>query len=469
MEKRDRRKEAKVRKTNLENIMKDSVFRLTSSLAVFILVLIINLAAMGQESEPDSEVWRRQAVERARILSGIKWTPVADGMSAVKKKFFRKGVEYTGLPYSSVKSTGRYIGFDISVKTFLAAVQNPLSVVYTNNLKNKVPNAGCYYGTVCSSFTSYALGCGIWYYSFQHGPSSRQGVVLLKAPSAQTVREGDVVFRKSSRGGHVELITELTKNDEGKVTHVQVQDSYPPTTRNTNYTPKKFSDYIKKHNKQLYRITDLNAWRESNKADSFLFPNYKEDSTLPVINRVLLLDRGDWVPYQRGQVTKINIMDKDNQGVKKLVIKRGNEIIEEIKNPGKTVIERTFSVCGDYTAYCVMDDGGMSQACEFSICDLDFSIGGKAAVAGKPLEIKFNSSDNMKVIILHLRGHHMFVSDKDRQRGKLTIPRSLLKSKKKLYIWLIGENRYGRLKRVKNILIKTNSRSTTSLSADHKE
>ena len=65
----------------------------------------------------------------------------------------------------------------------------------------------------------------------------------------------------------------------------------------------------------MYRITDIDAWHAHNKAESFLFPNYDEDSATPVINRVLLLDRGDWVLYDKDQAVKFNVMDKDSKGV----------------------------------------------------------------------------------------------------------------------------------------------------------
>ena len=41
-----------------------------------------------------------------------------------------------------MRSVGRYIGFDISVPTFLAAVENPLSVLYTENLTGKSSERG---------------------------------------------------------------------------------------------------------------------------------------------------------------------------------------------------------------------------------------------------------------------------------------------------------------------------------------
>ena len=133
------------------------------------------LSAAGETSpnnpgESNSTAWQEKAVEYARIMSRVKWTPVAGGMP-MRGGYFEEGTEYTGVPYSSVKSVGRYIGFDIFLKTFLAAVENPHSVLYTENLYGEVKNAECYYGKVCSSYTSYALQCGIWYVSRHSRPA----------------------------------------------------------------------------------------------------------------------------------------------------------------------------------------------------------------------------------------------------------------------------------------------------------
>lgn len=109
--------------------------------------------AVAGEENPDSSIaWQEKAVDYARIMSRVKWTPVAGGMPK-RGGYFEEGTEYTGVPYSSVKSVGRYIGFDIFLKTFLAAVENPRSVLYTENLSGEVANAECYYGKVCSSYT----------------------------------------------------------------------------------------------------------------------------------------------------------------------------------------------------------------------------------------------------------------------------------------------------------------------------
>ena len=264
----------------------------------FFCISVLADAAPGRCGETNtggSLTWQQKSVEYARIMSRVKWTPVADGMPR-RGGHFTAGKEYTGVPYSSVKHVGRYIGFDIFLKTFLAAVENPKSVLYTENLYGKVSNAECYYGKVCSSYTSYALQCGIWYVSKVHGPRFRNGVTIVEPQSAQP---GDVIYTPPARkngGSHVEIVTDVVRNEDGKVTHVRVEESRPQTTSNTLRSASAFDAHLASRNRELYRITDLDAWRGGNKAESFLFPNYEDDLATPQINRVLLLDRGDWVP-----------------------------------------------------------------------------------------------------------------------------------------------------------------------------
>jgi hypothetical protein len=415
----------------------------------------------GDTKAGGSHSWQEKSVKYARIMSQVKWTPVAEGMPK-RGGHFIAGQEYTGVPYSSVKHVGRYIGFDIFLKTFLAAVENPKSVLYTENLYGKVTNAECYYGKVCSSYTSYALQCGIWYVSKLHGPRFREGVTIVEPQSAQAARPGDVIFTPpavKNGGSHVELVTEVVRDKGGKVTHVRIEESRPQTTSNTLRSAKAFDGHLAAKNRELYRITDLDAWRGGNKAEFFLFPNYEDDSATPQINRVLLLDRGDWVPYHKGQPVKINIMDRDNQGVHSLVIKRGDKVVYEIKNPGKGVVEHSVDACGDYTAHCVMKDGSLSQACEFAACELDFNLPATPVSRGTTWEVQL-TSENMNAIILYFKNsadgydeHNVFITEEDRTAGKVTIPASVTQTADKLQVWLIGENQYGRLKNRRDIQV----------------
>jgi hypothetical protein len=409
-----------------------------------------------------SRTWQESAAGHARMLSQVKWTPVADTLPNRKGGYFEKGRSYTGVPYSSVKSVGRYIGFDIGLRTFLAAVENPLSVLYTENLTGEVSNAAAYYGAVCSSLTSYALQCGIWEVSRRHGPGISEGVVRVESPSAQAARVGDVIYTPhatATSGSHVELVTAVIKDREGRVTTVRVEESTPPTTRTTDRSVASFDAHLATKSRQLFRITDLDVWRGTNRAEPLRFPNYEADATTPTINRALLLDLGDWVPYQKGRPVRFHIMDRDALGVRTLVIRRGGAVVEGIALDGPGVQERTFARCGDYTAHVVRADGSSSQACEFAVCDLDFRLPAGPVSRSEDWQVRFNS-ENMEIIALYLSNesdsygrHPLFLTAADRRAGTVTVPAGLLRKKGRLQVWLIGEHPLGRLKLTRTIAL----------------
>lgn len=415
----------------------------------------------GAEPPPANPAHQRTA-DRARMLSQVKWSPVADTMPNRSGGFFKKGVEYTGVPYSSVKAEGRYIGFDIGLRTFLAAVENPLSVLYTESLAGKVANAAAVYGTVCSSYTSYALGCAIPEVSRRQGPDVSKGVVLVSPQSAQAAQVGDVIYTPhitEISGSHVEIITAVTRDDNGRVISVRVEESRPPTTKTTERRAVDFDKHLAARNKQLFRVTNLDTWRGQNRAESLRFPNYGADAILPKINRALLLDLGDWVPYQKGHPVKFNVMDRDALGVKTLAVRRGNQGVEEITLTGPGVVERAFPACGDYSAHVIRPDGSASADCEFAVCDLSLRLPATSVALSEPWSVGF-SSENMDVIALYLSSesdsygrHSLFVSEEQRRLGSFTVPAGLLKKAGMLQVWLIGEHPLGRLKVRKDIRI----------------
>lgn len=418
------------------------------------------LRAVEEPGASASEGWQPGAAEHARILSQVKWTPVADTLPNRKGGFFEKGKEVTGVPYSSVRSEGRYIGFDIALRTFLAAVENPRSVLYTENLTGRVSNAAGYYGSVCSAYTSYALGCGFPEVSRRYGPEISQGIQLVQPQSAQSAQVGDVIYTPhatETSGSHVEIITAVTKDKEGRVSSVRVEESRPPTTQVTDRSAPKFNAHLASRNKQLFRVTDRDAWRGANRAERLRFPNFELDATPPAINRTLLLDLGDWVPYQKGAPVKFHVMDRDQCGVKALVIRRGDSVVEKIALDGPGLHERRYDTCGDYTAHVIHGDGTPSTACEFAVCDLKLRPPMEKTSLNGDWQVSF-SAENMTPIAIYLWNeadsygrHPLFLTEEQRRAGSLTIPANLLQKPGKLQVWLIGEHKLGRLKLRKDI------------------
>lgn len=245
---------------------------------------------------------------------------------------------------------------------------------------------------------------------------------------------------------------------------IRVEESRPPTTATTDRSPENFNAHLAAKNKQLLRVTDRDAWRGDNRAEPLHYPNFALDAAPAKINRALLLDLGDWVPYQKGTPVKFHVMDRDQRGLKTLVIRRGGAVLEETPLEGPGLHERRFDTCGDYTAQVIHSDGSQSQACEFAVCDLHLDLPGDSISLGKEWTVRFGS-DNMDVIAVYLWNsgdsygrHPLFVSEEQRRRGSMTLPAGLLKKPGTLQVWLIGEHRLGRLKLRKDIsLLKTGS------------
>lgn len=121
------------------------------------------------------------AVKRAVGLAKVMWTaalgfiPSTKGTSIDSQIRFNKGSSFFGAPYSSVKETRKYIGYNVSLRTFMTALQNKRSLIYTENVDGTYSRSGygytwhgvtttmAYYGTVCSNYVSYVLGLPFQY------------------------------------------------------------------------------------------------------------------------------------------------------------------------------------------------------------------------------------------------------------------------------------------------------------------
>ena len=106
-----------------------------------------------------------------------------------------------------------------------------------------------------------------------------------------------------------------------------------------------------------------------------------------------------------------------------------------------------------------MSDGSLSQACEFSVCDLDFSLPAETPVRNKSWEVKFTAR-NLSVITLQLISpkppysrYHVWLTEPDRRSEKVAVPAGLIRDTGLVRVWLIGENKYGRLTRQQEVVI----------------
>lgn len=174
--------------------------------------------------------------KKSEQMANVVWTPKLDVPYHTWNNpdlKFPANTPVTGLPYSSVKELDKYIMKDVSLHTFMTAVNNPYSLLYTENVsadKSKSAwgktyhgvNCQCYFGTVCSELSAVCTGGKVDYGTGSHDWLAKNHyVVKVYDQSAQGARRGDLFWKE----GHVRLIYAVKKNSSGIVTNVKIVES----------------------------------------------------------------------------------------------------------------------------------------------------------------------------------------------------------------------------------------------------
>ena len=192
-------------------------FLLASSCTSFELELDVSFGrdAMEYADTTQEFYWARSegvrnVLRRATQMATIQWTPINN--VPWNRGKFQPGSTVVGIPYSSTKQINKYVGLDVSFHTFMTAVHNPRSVLYTENL-GKAPywgtNCATYYGTVCSTCIDFALGLDIPYpsASFPNLPDFEE----IETGNPGKLEPGDVLYRP----GHVFMVYRVAKSQAG--------------------------------------------------------------------------------------------------------------------------------------------------------------------------------------------------------------------------------------------------------------
>lgn len=180
-------------------------------------------------------------VKRARQMAELCWTPLKDryawGGSSSSYKitsvggktttgYFAAGETYQGIPYSQAVLDGAgYVGWNLQIYDFMAAVNNSTSVFYSKySTYNKIAP---YYGSDCSGFVSWAWDL----------PGRCTCTTLLKysesiGKSVSKLQLGDCLNDPNS---HVVLITDIGYDDSGSIISIEVTEQTPAKMKVTCY------------------------------------------------------------------------------------------------------------------------------------------------------------------------------------------------------------------------------------------
>ena len=319
---------------------------------------------------PDSR-GMENALRRAKQLAELRWVPVgrlpsivsaANEEKNIYNVFFPAWCPQIGANYSAARFEEKYLGTNVSIETYMTALSNPNSVLYTRSLHGKARLSSAYYGTVCSQFASYVFDLP-FHIDCQQWPFL-DGIELIDPEPLEDLRLCDIL---NERTKHTAVITGITRDADGKVLDITVTDSTLPQIRSQTFLPIEFKNYWLKNNYEVLRYHKLDQVTYT--PNPWIRLEGDPEVERPVPNHVLMLDYGNRSNYLLGETVAISVFDS-----------ACSEILLSDENGSSAVISvpenRQVELCPEKTGYyqvTALLENGKSEPVEFCIVDATVS------------------------------------------------------------------------------------------------
>ena len=260
----------------------------------------------------------QNALRRAKQLSQLRWTPVRPlpvGMKAEipgEKRFYSIFLPawrpQTGANYSAARFDEKYIGYNVSLETYMTALSNPESVLYTRSLHGKAPLSSAYYGTVCSEFVSYVLDMP-FHIDCQQWPFL-EGIEKVETEPLENLKLCDVLNEPTH---HTTLITGISRDEDGKMAEITVTESTLPHVQSRTFTPREFTEYWLKDHYEVLRYGKID--KVTYTPSPWVRVEGDPETERPVPNPVLMPDYGNKANYLLGETVTLSAFDTRYQEV----------------------------------------------------------------------------------------------------------------------------------------------------------
>ena len=370
------------------------------------------------------------AIARAYQLTDVEWTPLADvpGVQKIDGNFtvirFEAGVTYRGIPYSGVTATDTYVGLNVSLGSFLTALQNQNSVLYTENLHSTNEKSATYFGTVCSKFAQYILDIPGSYNT--NNVANIPGVDTIAMPGKYTVddiRLGDIVLHTQN---HTTVCTDILYDSNGEVAFIEISEAVLPLVRRMLWSPEEFYEHF-----SGYRLC-----RYQHLADVPAAPAWPD-----VHEAYALMPRmGDKYNY-KVSTTKA-LVDILESGYSTAVVLRDGHVVDRISIGQNT---KTFafdcSVPGHIEMYLEKADGTRSGSVHANVVRSSVSVEDSGEFARGRLTVTIDGSSGTPLYVQVGSAHAIFCNVEGREGTvELTFPASKISTRQ---VRVAYQNEYG--------------------------
>ncbi len=308
----------------------------------------------------------KNALLRAQQLLRLRWTPVGTypvvypaGVigGPTLKGFYKAYRPQNGVGYSAVGYTNeKYVGVNVSIHTYMTAMANPSSALYTQNQHERGRLTAAFYGTVCSEFASFVLGFPFHIDCPQF--SQMEEMEHIDATALENLQLCDLLNEPKT---HTAVITGIDRDEEGKVVSITVTESIPPQVTSNVFLPEEFIGYWLKGGYEVLRYKKLHTVTYT--PDPWVQLEGDPAAERPVPNSIILPDYGDKANYRLGESVTLSVFDC---AYTKVLLRCNGQELELPVEDGDVTF--TPEKAGYYQAVAV-NESGESQASEFCVTD----------------------------------------------------------------------------------------------------
>ncbi len=351
------------------------------------------------------------ALKRAKQFAEIRWTPVDWLPHNVRVYNYQDGkhigerletydppfMQQIGMVYSSTRAVEKFMGFNVSIETFMTAMINPRSVLFTRNLFGTGGHGmGTYYGIVCSCYVSYVLDMP---YRFStHQFPTLPGITEVDTSNLDNLQLCDPVDNPNS---HIAVITDIVRDENGHVVEIEVSESTQPYVRARRFIPAAFRAYWLNNGYKVLRYSGLDKITYT---PSPFVPLPGDPEAAPEINWDIQPNFGNKANY---------ILGWDRDRVELDIMKAGWESVEVTSPDGSVksypiedmTVYPTETTPGFYSACCVKE-GKKSASVSWCLVDLQVKTDKLVFGVNEPITVHYKNSLNDPI-------HHWFVNRDD--------------------------------------------------------
>lgn len=286
------------------------------------------------------------------------WETKAQNMPKTSSTYYEEDEKTQGMPYSSASFEDGYIGLSISLYTFMSAVHNPRSVLYTSRSKGYTGVA--YYGTVCTS-----LICAAWGLPCLYTTAALTKCDFITSVAFADMELGDIMLNS----GHARIITGLKRDSSGAITHVQTSEAVTPHCRQNEYED--YSSFVSNNSDYtVYRYNKINAVDSYEPSPCIALLDEARGS---IVYPDIMTCFGDKVTRKYGENVTINVLD--GTGYSKIEVYRDGTLIDT--KTSLVDFTLTTPIAGLYE--CRMIGDKKVSSTYFDIVDCTITIDGNTA------------------------------------------------------------------------------------------